>query len=292
VLLNICHRTVYRYVRPVQLSAHRIMTCPRGRYDLKLIKTLLSTDPPASIDWTQDVFGNLIATAGFSGTTETLVIDSRVVVEQSATNWPIFSIHPSAHEYPFDYDADELTDLGALLVAETESNHEIVREWARSFLMGSHPDTLSLIKAINEGVHREIRYRWREEEGTQTAAETLAMLSGSCRDMATLLVQAMRHLGIAARIVSGYLYDADRGERHGATHAWGEVYLPCAGWIAFDPTNARMGNAYLIPVAVGRTISQVMPITGNYIGAPEDMSHMRVDVTVTRAAAVPQHANS
>lgn len=291
MLLNICHRTIYRYARAVTLGPHRIMTCPRGRYDLKLLKTLLSTDPPASIDWTQDVFGNLIATAGFSGSADTLVIESRAVVEQSAANWPVFSIAPSAHSYPFAYPSDDVMDLGALLVPEPENNHELVREWALSFVLGHRPDTLTLIKAINDGVHREVRYRWRDEQGTQTAAKTLGALSGSCRDMATLFVQAMRHLGIAARIASGYLFDANGRDQHGATHAWGEVYLPCAGWIAFDPTNARMGNANLIPVATGRSISQVMPITGSYAGAPEDLLEMRVDVNVAPAAAAIHDAS-
>lgn len=291
VLLNIRHRTVYRYTRAVRLGPHRIMTCPRGRYDLKLIKTLLSTDPPASIDWTQDVFGNLIATASFAGSTEKLAIDSRAVVEQSATNWPVFSIAPAAHFYPFSYPADDSLDLAALLVPEQNNNQQVVREWARSFVGSQRSDTLSLIKTVNEGVHREIEYRWRDQEGTQTAAETLGVLSGSCRDMATLFAEAMRHLGIAARIASGYLFDANASNQRGATHAWGEVYLPCAGWIAFDPTNARMGNANLIPVATGRKISQVMPVTGSYAGTPEDLWQMGVEVNVTPAIATSQNGS-
>jgi transglutaminase-like putative cysteine protease len=260
------------------------MTCPRGKYDLKLVKTALSTSPPASIDWTQDVFGNLIATAGFSGETDALVVDSRMVVEQSAMAWPVFRIAPSAHQYPFDYDAAESLDLGALLLPNPDPASDRVRAWARSFLTDEPADTLTLLKAINEGVHRSIRYRWRDEEGTQSASETLVALSGSCRDLASLFVAAMRHLGIGARIVSGYLFDPAGGE-HGATHAWAEVYLPCAGWIAFDPTNAQMGGANLVPVAVGRAIDQIMPISGSYAGAPEDMISMRVEVSVTRDGA-------
>jgi len=285
LLLSVCHRTVYRYVRPVALGPHRIMTCPRGRYDLKLIKTLLSTSPPASIDWTQDVFGNLIATADFLGTADSLVIDSRVVVEQSATNWPVFAIAPSAHRYPFAYSADDTADLGGLIAPQPDPGAERVREWAHSFVMGRLPDTLTLIKAINQSIHRKVHYRWRDEEGTQPASETLERLDGSCRDMATFFVEAMRHLGIGARIASGYVFDGSSDGSHGATHAWGEVYLPCAGWIAFDPTNDRMGSANLIPVAVGRTIGQVMPVTGSYAGSREDLVQMRAEVTVTRAGA-------
>jgi len=280
LFLSICHKTVYRYARPVRLLPHRIMTCPRGKYDLKLVKTLLSISPPASIEWTQDVFGNLIATADFPGPTDTLVVDSRVVVEQSATAWPVFAIAPSAHQYPFAYSDDELVDLGALLMPTEEPGAAVVGEWARSLLTESRSDTLTLIKAINEAVHRNVRYRWRDEEGTQSGSETLVALSGSCRDLATLFVEAMRHLGIAARLVSGYLFDEGAADQHGATHAWADVYLPCAGWIPFDPTNARMGSANLVPVAVGRLIGQVMPITGSYEGAPEDLVDMHVEVSV------------
>lgn len=288
MLINICHRTLYRYARPVELRPHRIMTCPRGKYDLKLVKTLLSTSPPASIEWTQDVFGNLIATADFPGTADTLVIDSRVVVEQGATNWPAFAVSSAAQTFPFAYSAEETVDLGALLLPASDAQSEMVREWARSFVMGRHPDTLTVIKAINEGVHREIHYRWQDEKGIQSASQTLAMLSGSCRDLATLFVEAMRHLGMGARIVSGYLFDIS-GDRHGTTHAWAEVYLPSAGWIAFDPTSAHVGGANLIPVAIGRTIEQVLPVSGGHIGAPEDLIQMRTEVSLTAAGASAQH---
>jgi len=285
LLLSICHKTIYRYARAVRLRPHRIMMCPRGKYDLKLVKTLLSTSPPASIEWTQDVFGNLIATADFLGPTDTLVVDSRMVVEQSATAWPVFAIAPSAHRYPFVYSEEELVDLGALLLpTDKGATGAQVGEWAQNFLKGDQADTLTLIKSINEAIHREIRYRWRDEEGTQSGSETLAALSGSCRDLATLFVEAMRHLGIAARLVSGYLFDEAAADQHGATHAWAEVYLPCAGWIPFDPTNARMGGANLVPVAVGRLIAQVVPISGSYEGAPEDLVEMRVEVSVNATA--------
>lgn len=282
VLLNICHRTVYRYARPVALRPHRIMLCPRGKYDLKLITTQLSTPPPASIDWTQDVFGNLIATATFSGMTDTLVIDGRMAIEQSAAAWPVFFIAPSAHSYPFAYSADEVVDLGALLLPDTGAAGEIVQRWVQGAIATLPIDTLGLLQAINQRINREFVYRWRDEEGTQSAADTIALASGSCRDLATLFVDAMRHIGVGARIVSGYLFDGAADGQHGATHAWAEVYLPCAGWIAFDPTNARMGSGNLVPVAVGRSIGQIMPITGSYDGAPGDFIDMRVDVTVSR----------
>jgi transglutaminase-like putative cysteine protease len=100
MLLTICHRTAYRYRRQVSFRPHRMMLCPRGQHDLRLLTTLLSCTPSAHIEWTQDVFGNLIATASFSEAAEMLTIDSRMVVDHSATAWPVFTIAPSAHNYP------------------------------------------------------------------------------------------------------------------------------------------------------------------------------------------------
>jgi len=285
MLLTICHRTVYRYARPVALLPHRMMLCPRGQHDLRLLTTLLSCTPPAHIEWTQDVFGNLIATATFSGAVETLTIDSRMVVDQSATAWPVFSIAPSAHDFPFAYSAEEVADLGALREPQYPDAAHSVRDWVESF-RGSEPtDTLTLLKQINAGILAEFAYRARDAEGTQSPDETIHMGSGSCRDFATLFLEAVRHLGFGARAVSGYLQVAEPEDgtagQHCATHAWAEVYLPCAGWIAFDPTHARMGGAGLIPVAVARSIEQIHPVQGLYTGAPEDFIEMRVEVSVT-----------
>jgi transglutaminase-like putative cysteine protease len=112
----------------------------------------------------------------------------------------------------------------------------------------------------------------REEEGTQTPVETLAGGWGSCRDFAVLLAEAARSLGFGARIVSGYLWDADpagvRSVGAGATHAWPEVYVPGAGWINFDPTNRSVGGANLIPVAVARDIKQAVPVAGSSSARP------------------------
>lgn len=109
----------------------------------------------------------------------------------------------------------------------------------------------------------------------------MELRSGSCRDIAALFIEAARHLGFGARAVSGYLFDPDQtDEDAGSTHAWAEVYMPGAGWIAFDPSHRRMGDSQLIPVAVARSNRQIMPVTGDYIGAAEDFESMDVTVRV------------
>jgi transglutaminase-like putative cysteine protease len=279
--LRIVHNTTYRYARPVVLQSHRLMLYPRNSHDLKVLATKLRCTPTAEITWTQDVFGNLIATANFTAPASELVIASQVKVEQSAAEWPVFQIAPRAHSFPFDYSADEIADLGALRVPESPDDHGLAA-WARAFVYGKRADTLALLKDINSGILASVVYRTRDEQGTQTALQTIQLGSGSCRDIAALFIETVRHLGFGARAVSGYLYDPDMPAGNaGATHAWAEVYLPFAGWIAFDPTHHRVGSARLVPVAVGRRNQQIMPVAGGYIGAREDFLAMTVEAAVT-----------
>ncbi|ODP38863.1 transglutaminase family protein [Sphingomonas turrisvirgatae] len=286
--LNIRHVTTYAYSQPVGLLAHRMMLTPRGSHALRLISAELTCEPAAALEWTQDVWGNLIATASFPAATQQLVVTNSVTVEQTASLWPILKIAPHAHRYPFAYSPGERADLGALLVPEYADPGDRLAAWARAIVLGHDTDTLSLLQDVNAAARQGMAYVTREAVGTQSPHETLDLASGSCRDLATLFIDAVRHLGFGARAVSGYLFDppapgglVEQDNQHGATHAWAEVYLPCAGWIAFDPTNGRMGEAHLVPVAVGRSIAQLSPIDGRYIGPSDAFRAMTVEVTVT-----------
>ena len=280
--LTIHHRTTYHYARPIVLQPHRMMLRPRSSHDVAVLASSLAFSPSAQLDWTQDVFGNLIATGTFSEPTAELIINSHLTVEQLAVEWPVFRIAPEAHSFPFQYSPDDIADLGALRVPEHDDPDGRLEAWARAFVRGASTDTLSLLKDLNAGILGSVAYRVRDEEGTQTPLETLALASGSCRDIAALFIAAVRHLGFGARAVSGYLFDPQaHADDPGSTHAWAEVYLPGAGWIAFDPTHRRLGGASLIPVAVARSNRQIMPIAGGYVGAPEDFIAMDVAVKVT-----------
>jgi transglutaminase-like putative cysteine protease len=283
--LSIHHKTVYRYSRPVMLHPHHMILCPRGSQDMVVLATSLVCSPPAKLDWAQDVFGNLIATCAFREPASELVIMSELAVEQSAVAWPVFRISPEAHDFPFAYSSDDLADLGALRIPEHPDPEGKMEAWTRAFVRGTRTDTLSLLKDLNAGILGPVAYRVRDEEGTQTPLESLALASGSCRDIAALFIEAVRHLGLGARAVSGYLFDPQaRADDPGSTHAWAEVYLPGAGWVAFDPTHRRLGGASLVPVATARNNRQIVPITGGYLGAPEDFVAMDVVVSVTPAS--------
>ncbi len=280
--LAIVHRTTYRYAHPVELLPHRMMLRPRGNHDIAILASSITCSPEAELSWTQDVFGNLIALGVFAQPTDHLVITSELTVEQSATPWPVFRIAPTAHTYPFDYSRDDQADLGAFRIPEHDDPDGSIKTWASAFVRDTPTDTLSLLKDINAGMLDTVAYRTRDEEGTQSPRQTLSLQSGSCRDISALFIEAVRQLGFGARAVSGYLFDPEQSANDpGSTHAWAEVYLPGAGWIAFDPTHRRLGGASLIPVAVARSNRQIMPIVGSYVGTSEDFVDMDVAVSVT-----------
>ncbi|MFL0413651.1 transglutaminase N-terminal domain-containing protein [Sphingomonas sp. 179-A 2A2 NHS] len=269
-LITIGHRTTYHYAEPVTLGPHRMMLRPRESRDVHLLSHDLVIEPAADISWTSDVAGNAIATATFSNATDTLTIDSISTVRLYADQWPVFDIAASAISYPFAYAPDERADLGALAIPGYVDDAGRLAAWTRAFILGNSTDTLSLLKDISNGIASSIFYQSREDEGTQGPLETLDRGWGSCRDLALLFVEAVRTLGIGARIVSGYLHDAD-GQQvgsagAGSTHAWAEIFLPGAGWITFDPTNRSVGGFNLIPVAVARDIRQVVPVAGSFTG--------------------------
>jgi transglutaminase-like putative cysteine protease len=284
ITLGIHHKTQYQYRQPVSLGPHHLMLRPRESRDLRLISSRVVTTPPGNIAWAGDVFGNAVATVTFPAPTDRLVIDSMTQLELDALPWPVFDIAASAIVYPFQYSDDEWTDLGALTVQQYADPGEQFRSWAKGFVRGLTTDTLSLLKDVNADLSTRIAYEAREDQGTQSPSQTLDRGQGSCRDFAVLFVEATRSLGFGARIVSGYLYDPQQnlvGSRgSGSTHAWGEVYVPGAGWITFDPTNNRVGGDNLIPVAVGRNIRQVMPVSGNFIGMTDAFESMSVEIVV------------
>lgn len=282
VALRLVHRTTYRYRLPVLFNPHRLLLRPRESRDLRLLSMRLEVSPQAQLAWAEDVAGNVVATATFAAPDNSLAIESVAELELDPVPWPVFDIAAAAASWPFRYDDDDWTDLGALAAPQHPDPAGGLRDWARAFVLGERTDTLSLLKDLNAGIASGIAYEAREDEGTQTPLRTLERGRASCRDLAVLFVEAVRTLGFGARIVSGYLYDPSGtllgSTNTGATHAWAEVYVPGAGWIAFDPTNGSVGAANLVPVAVGRDIDRVMPVTGSFAGPADALAGMQVDV--------------
>jgi transglutaminase-like putative cysteine protease len=287
--LTISHRTTYRFHEQVRLGPHRLMLRPRENRDIRLMSHKLDITPSSVISWTNDVSGNAVATVNFATMSNLLVVESTADILVNSVPWPVFDIAASAISYPFRYSGDEWTDLGALTTPQYVDPNAQLKKWAQGFVLGNPTDTLSLLKDLSIGIAEQIGYQSREVEGTQSPTQTLARRTGSCRDLAVLFVEAVRSLGFGARIVSGYLHNPMQKSAGsagaGSTHAWGEVFIPGAGWITFDPTNRSVGGFNLIPVAVARNIDQVMPVSGSFIGATNAFRDMDVEVRVASKAA-------
>jgi transglutaminase-like putative cysteine protease len=290
-IITVRHVTTYRYNQPVAFGEHRMMLRPRDSYDQRLIDSTLAITPkPADLRWLHDVFGNCVAVARFAGRAAELRFESVIRLDHSPINVLDCRIEEYAQRYPFSYGADEMPDLLRLIERQYLDPEHEVDAWARRFLRhDGRSDTTELLAAITHAIRRELSYEAREESGIQDPVKTLRAGSGSCRDFAVLMIEAVRSLGLAARFVSGYLYvPEDRAKDRaggGATHAWLEVYLPGAGWVEFDPTNGIVGNHDLIRVAVVRDPRQAVPIAGSWTGFPSDHLGMNVEVTVTAEPA-------
>ena len=288
-LLTVRHLTVYRYAQPVTFGEHRLMFRPRDSHDMRLLDTGLTISPPAQVRWLHDVFGNSIAVASFTGAAAELSFENEMKLEHYGVSKNEFALDPTAETYPFVYSPLELPDLMPWIERRYPDPEGRLDEWVKTFYAGEPVDTTELLTGMTHGIRQQLSYQARDLFGTRSPAETLAAASGTCRDYALLMIEAARTLGLGARFVSGYLYDAV-ADANGAglvggaaTHAWVEVYLPGAGWTEFDPTNGMVGGENLIRVAVARDPLQAVPVQGTFEGPTDAFLGMTVDVQVTQA---------
>ena len=288
-LLTIHHRTEYRYTHPVAFGEHRIMLRPRDSHDLRVLASDLEIEPqPMSLRWIHDVFGNSVAIATFDERAQTLSFSSTAVVEHNPAEEYALTPDDPAYFYPFLYDKEEFPDLAQFIAPQYADPGGEISAWARSFLDAEGPTpTFNILSGMTHGIPKQFSYRKRFEHGTQHPLDTLQTKSGTCRDYALFMIEALRRLGIAARFVSGYIFiPGDRAHGYaggGSTHAWVQVYLPSAGWIEFDPTNGIVGTRDLVRVAVARDPRQAIPLHGTYLGSADAFVGMHVSIDVVAA---------
>lgn len=264
---------------------------PRESYDQRLLACELTISPePARERSIQDVFGNCVGIVDFKGKTRELVFESFVRLEH--TPLPAFAdmdgeIEVYTGAMPFAYAPEDLPDLLSSMARQHDDPEGVVDAWARRFVRRDGPTGLQgLLSEMTQAIYADFRYSTRLEGGAQTPRETLRLRTGSCRDFAVLMIEAVRSLGLAARFVSGYIYSPYVGPAlpgrvgGGHTHAWVRVYLPACGWVEFDPTNGIVGNADLVRVAVARDPRQAVPLHGTWSGSPGDFLGMDVEVDV------------
>ena len=286
-LITITHLTRYRYRQPVWFGEHMMMFRPRESFDQHVLKSSLHITPePTYLRYHHDVFGNCVGVARFSGTAKTLEFRSEVHLEHS----PELALdQPNAgrlNSYPFTYAYHDLPDVHSSMLRLYPDPDGLLGAWSKRFLQNiPRVDAIHVLTAMTRGIHADFKYVARRWGPPQTPLDTLRHMSGTCRDFAVLMMEAVRTLGLAARFVSGYLYVPTKpgeAERQGGgnTHAWVRVFLPTGGWIEFDPTNGLVGNRDLIRVAVVRDPYQAVTLAGTWEGDTGSYLGMDVEIDV------------
>ena len=266
---KILHRTYYNFSAAVWLEPHALRLRPREGHELRIEFSNLKITPPATLRWHRDVEDNSVAIATFDSPAEQLLIESETIIQQYNQAPLDFLVTDYATDYPFVYTPEDRIVLSPYMDFAGQPAESPLTEWvANLWQPGERIQTYALLQRLGENIHQTLSYQLREEPGVQTAAETLTCSTGSCRDFATLFIEAARHLGLASRFVSGYLQAPPSTVNFGATHAWAEVYLPGAGWKGFDPTIGEIAGTGHIAVAVARLPESVPPIAGSFVGAP------------------------
>jgi transglutaminase-like putative cysteine protease len=284
--LIVRHTTEYHYSEPVSFGRHRMMFRPRDSHSLRLLNTKLSITPePKSVRWMYDAFGNSVSYAEFGDVrAKSLRFVSEIGILHYEAAQPTDLLLASARNYPFAYTSDELPDLQSVMKVHRPDPDGRMAGWAQQIADGGDGGTLSVLIDMMAAIRRDFTYMRRQKAGTQDPAQTIELRTGSCRDFALLMIEALRYLGFAARFVTGYIYSPGSATRQGggATHAWLQVYLPGCGWVEMDPTNGIFGNRDLIRIAVTRDHKQATPLSGSFVGFPSAFLNMTVSVSVTR----------
>lgn len=277
--LRITHTTRYEYSEPVTFGPHRIMVRPREGHDVHIESSVLNITPEAKVRWLRDTYGNSIGVIDFLEPGSVLEVYSELTVQHYDENPLDFLIDPEALSYPFRYSMDEYSELIPYQLPSYPRCSPQLQAWLLQFYRpGQLLGTFDLLSGLNSAIHQQFAYKHRDEEGVQRPSESLALMSGSCRDFATLMMDAVRLWGFGARFVSGYIQMGEA--QHGATHAWVEVYIPGAGWRGFDPTNNKMAGSEHVSVAVARDPHKAAPISGSWQGSPGAFQGMKIGVTV------------
>jgi transglutaminase-like putative cysteine protease len=284
VALN--HWTRYRYDKAVSVGPQVIRLRPAPHCRTPILSYSLHVAPAGHLlNWQLDLHNNHLARLLFPDKTNEFVVEVDLVAELSPINPFDFFLEPGVETYPFEYAPELAKDLEPY--RSVESPGPLLQEFLGKLSREKRP-TIGFLVDLNRTVRNEIDYVTRLDPGVQTCEQTLEKHSGSCRDSAWLLVQILRHLGIAARFVSGYLIQlapdesaADTGESEAPSgpqkdsadfHAWAEAFLPGAGWIGLDPTSGLFAGEGHIPLVCTPNASQAAPIEGTVERAKVDFS--------------------
>lgn len=288
------HRTAYQYDRPITVSPQVVRLRPAPHCRTPVSSYSLQVLPEKHfLNWQQDPYGNFLARLVLPEKTKEFVVEVDLVADMTVINPFDFFLEPDANDFPFEYSDAAKTQLHPYLALDTSSPK------LKTFVAGAprkSVGTVNFLVDLNRYVHEAVSYVIRMEPGVQTCEESLTKKSGSCRDSAWLLVQLVRHLGLAARFVSGYLIQlkpdvaplegpAGTGVDFTDLHAWAEVFLPGAGWVGLDPTSGLLAGEGHLPLAATPDPESAAPITG---GVEDCKSEFSFEMSVQRIHEDPR----
>ena len=289
MFLRIAHLTRYDYSQPVGFAPHALYLRPRENQRQRLHDFTLEISPAARRVATNDPLDNALDWAFFGpgAPSAQLEFRSQLMVETLDSNPFDFFLKPSALHFPFTYDPAEAIALAPSLTPRPDSPPAMrLRAWLAEMLPSPPRETIAFLTALNGAVHQALTYTRRDEPGIQSATDTLALRRGSCRDYAVLLIELCRALGLAARFVSGYLYEppppAPTAAQAPAMHAWVEVYLPGAGWRGLDPTRGIFCDDAFVPVAHAAVAESVNPIQGTFFAPAGVTAQLTTTLSIVR----------
>ncbi|HEY5035788.1 MAG TPA: transglutaminase family protein [Chthoniobacterales bacterium] len=262
--LGVRYETAYRYAAPVRFSRHELRLIPRGDVFTQLLRWKFETNEGATVRIGRDVFDNCVVACSFAEPATELRFQLELDLVLEKKNPFDFILAPEAATLPFSYSPGLRRALAPYQKTRGGQALEIPR-WERPTIDHTRPTVATLVE-LNERLHECIGYERREEGPARAPAKTLEIGKGACRDVALLLAAILRQIGLAVRLTSGYLREADAKSHRaeGSLHAWAEVYLPGAGWVGMDPTNGIFCNHNFITAAVGIEPADVTPIDGSY----------------------------
>jgi transglutaminase-like putative cysteine protease len=272
--LGIRYETEYSYDEPVGFSPHDIRLFPKGGRFVRVRRLDFTTRPEATVRFSHDVFDNTIASCFFPERSPELHLRLAIDLELEKRDPFHFLLENYAVDLPFTYERLLLPILEPYRERRTSKELQLPRWLAPT--RKKPRSTVSALVELNQTIHEAIGYERREEGIAREPTETLWLGRGACRDVAVLLAEILREMGLAARLASGYLRETDAKSRRaeGSLHAWTEVFLPGAGWIGLDATNGVFCNHNFISTAVGLTPADITPVSGSYYHKEEIPARM------------------
>lgn len=277
--LVVRYRADYEYASPASLSTHVLRIFPRPCPNTVVLRQAFSTSEGASVQFRRDLFDNVVATAFFPDLLTTLPVRLELDLDVRERNPFDFLLEPRGLRMPCEYtDAERRVLAPFLAVARAVELPEPLAPGGRPMVEG--------IVSMNRWIADAIVYERRDDGDPLPPQETLHRRRGACRDVAVLLAESLRYNGVAARLVSGFLFegDAENGRQRaaGAMHAWVEAYLPGAGWVGLDPTHGVLCDHCFVPTAVGLRPVDIAPVSGDYFSDVPVVSMLTTGVEVTR----------